>query len=182
MNTIISRINELPGKSIIFISGFGGSGKSTLAMQLGDKLDIPVISIDDFYLDMEDYHHWSCFDYEKLISTVIKPFKRNKFIKYNAYNWEDPTTPLLIKVPLSKTVIIEGVGIFSDNLIKYASLSIWIDCSLEESIRRGKNRDNNIYKVDNDYLWDGIWKRNDTECFNEYNPLYKADIIYTCNK
>lgn len=182
VDQVISQVKNLPDKSIIFISGFGGSGKSTLAKQINGELNIPIISIDDFYIDKKDYHYWSCFNYKELITKVIVPFKQNEIIKYNAYNWGNPNISKVINISISEKLIIEGVGLFSEELLKYSDLSIWIDCTLEESIKRGKNRDNNTYKVDNDDLWDGIWKHNDVECFRAYEPLSKADIIFICDE
>ncbi len=49
LNTIIEKIHTLPKPIIIGISGFGGSGKSTCALELGKKLQAPLIGVDSFF-------------------------------------------------------------------------------------------------------------------------------------
>lgn len=179
---ITDQINKLPKKSIIVISGFGGSGKSTLAKSIGKELLIPVISIDDFYREMEDYHYWSCYDYDRFLSDVINPFKKNLIQKYKAYNWQDPSIPLTKILLQSNYLIIEGVGLFNPKILNKTSFSIWVDCPIEEASIRGKSRDKHIYGVSSDTLWNGIWKTNDLECFKRFSPFQKADFIYPCKR
>jgi hypothetical protein len=57
---------------------------------------------------------------------------------------------------------------------------IWIDCPIEEAIKRGKQRDLALNITSHDQYWDGIWRRNDEEYWTIYKPKEIAnDIIKT---
>ena len=74
-------------------------------------------------------------------------------------------------------LIIEGVGLFRPNLLKYFTLKMWIDVPLDVASSRGKKRDRDEYHNPNDACWDGIWKDNDIEYFEKCKPKELADII-----
>ncbi|TSC61399.1 MAG: hypothetical protein Athens041674_789 [Parcubacteria group bacterium Athens0416_74] len=81
------------------------------------------------------------------------------------------------EVPSTNTLIIEGVGLFRPELMKYFAYTIWVDCPLEEAVARGKKRDKDEHHNPQDELWDGIWKKNDIEYFDTYKPNEIADVI-----
>lgn len=175
---LITEIKRIPKQSIILISGFGGSGKSTLAREIEEKISSNIVSIDDFYRDLNEYSYWNCFDYESLIREVIIPFKNGQKIEYNSYNWEAPNEPINKTLDVKEYLIIEGVGLFNENILQNSDYKVWVDTSIEDAVKCGKDRDNNVYGVNNDLLWEGIWKRNDLECYSKYKPIEKADYIY----
>jgi uridine kinase len=171
---------KLEKGSIIMISGFGGSGKSTLSEQINQTLQGIVITVDDFYTEQESYHQWDNYDFDKLIQDVILPYIKGEDLKYQAYNWGNQEEELLREYTHKEYLIIEGVGLFKEDILQYGDYSIWIDCDIETAVSSGKKRDKELYHVDFDYMWDTIWKQNDLECFDLTKPLLKADYIFPC--
>ncbi|MBT3634772.1 MAG: hypothetical protein HN729_08920 [Candidatus Marinimicrobia bacterium] len=180
---LISTIKMLKVPAIIAVSGFGGAGKSTFTKALSNEVDLPIIGVDSFFrgFDIKNYSKWECFDFARLEKDICLPFlKGNKQIKYRDFDWVNNSTGNMKKFSHSGIIIIEGVGLFRPELINYFSYMIWIDCPIEEAIKRGKQRDLALNITSHDQYWDGIWRRNDEEYWTIYKPKEIAnDIIKT---
>ncbi|MBE9101621.1 uridine kinase family protein [Vacuolonema iberomarrocanum] len=167
-------------KGILGISGFGGSGKSTLAHKIAEFTDAPVIGIDSFFkhTDFGNCNNWDCVDFLRLKTEIIAPFRNGiSPIKFREFDWENNSVGKLNEISHKGLIIIEGVGLFGSLIQSSITKSIWIDCPIEIAIARGKERDKSQYGVDNDVLWEGVWKQNDLESFEKYHPMEVANII-----
>src|SRR3989344_2069027 len=177
---IFEKIKSLPTPSIVAVSGFGGSGKSTYSNLLGAALGAPVVSVDSFAKDRLDsgQHRWESMDFKRLESEVLVPFIEGQNpIRHGHYDWAVNGIIKAMDVSHSGQIIVEGVGLFRLGLLKYFSYKIWMGVPLEEVTTRGKKRDREIYNNPHDEKWDGIWKQNDLEYFETYQPQEQADLI-----
>ena len=177
---IVEKIKSLPNPAIIAISGFGGSGKSTLANQFAEILHAPVVCVDQFGIDrtIESYTHWKGMDFERLEKEILVPFYSGETpVRYG--HWDHAANAIVkaVDVQHSGLLIIEGVGLFRPELAKYLTYKIWVDVPQEVANARGKKRDREVHKNPQDAKWDGPWKRNDEEYFNEYKPKEMADLV-----
>ena len=163
----------------IAVSGFRGAVKSGFAAALGHRIVAPVVGIDAFIIDrtMSVYTRWELIDFDRLAQEVLHPFMQGKAVEYGHFNWATNKVGSERKLPRTPRMIVEGVGLFRPSLLKYFSLLVWVDCPLDEAIRRGKKRDREEYNTPHDDTWDGIWRENDVECFNEYRPKEIAHFI-----
>ena len=180
---IVNSISMLKNPAIIGISGFGGSGKSTFAKVLASQLKVNCIGIDSFFKskDTSEYQLWNIFDFKRLEEEVLKPYlSRECKISYGEFNWEENKVLKKSTIITNGLLIIEGVGIFRPEINNYFSYSIWIDCPIDIAIERGKKRDKEEYGINQDNNWDGIWKRNDLQCFDKFSPKIKSDCIVNC--
>ena len=117
-------------------------------------------------------------DFDRLEREVLIPFSTGmKRINYGGYHWGENKITETKSVEHGGLIIIEGVGLFRPELLKYFSYKIWVDCPQEIAIVRGKRRDREVHKNPQDEKWDGTWKRNDEEYFNTYKPKEIADLI-----
>ena len=179
---MMNSISTLGNPAIIGISGFGGSGKSTFAKKLTSNLKATCVGIDSFFKsnDSSEYQFWDIFDFKRLEKEVLKPYlSGNSKIFFGEFNWEENKV-LNKSTIINELLIIEGVGIFRPELMKYFSYSIWIDCPIDKAIEKGKERDKKEYGINQDYNWNGIWKRNDLQCFKEFSPKSNVDCIISC--
>jgi uridine kinase len=178
---LITKIQTLKTPAIIAISGFGGSGKSLLAKSLGLAIDAPVVGIDSFMKEGAfdtDYNLWEIMDFSRLEKEVLKPFINNESqIKYGHFDPKSNTISESREITNNGRLIVEGVGLLRPELLDYFTYKIWIDCPLDVAISRGKKRDRDDYGSPMDELWDGIWKKNDQQCYEEFKPMEKADYI-----
>lgn len=177
---IVEKIKNLPKPAIVAISGFGGAGKSTTAEMLGKMLDASVVGVDSFATDRLDINHslWGSVDFKRLEQEVFIPFVEGQnLITYGHYDWNVNGIGKTMSVNHNGLLIVEGIGLFRPELLKYFSYKIWIDTPMDEAIRRGKKRDREVHKNPQDEKWDGVWKRNDTEYFETYKPKEQADVV-----
>lgn len=178
---IIQRIKELPVPKIIAVSGFGGSGKTTYAELLGEVLMAPVVGVDSFQQeDMFDseYRLWEVMDFLRLEKEVLEPFTNGATtITYHHYDSTYDNASEEKTFTHKGTLVVEGVGLLRPELLKYFSLSIWLDCPLDVATARGKKRDREVHKNPHDEEWDGIWYQNELQCLEAFRPGEVADII-----
>lgn len=181
---IIDKIESLNTPAIIAVSGFGGSGKTTFANMLGNAVYAPVIGVDSFYKDktLSGYSVWEVIDFERLENEVLKPYTTGKNpIHYGHFDWGRNSVVEMREVHHEGCIIIEGVGLFRPNLLKYFAYTIWVDCPIEEAIERGKRRDREEYKNPQDEFWEGIWKKNDLEYLQAFKPKEMANsVVVNC--
>jgi uridine kinase len=177
---VIEKIKQLLAPAIVAISGFAGSGKSTAAHMWGDLLRAPVVCIDHFGIDriIENYTYWNGMAFGRLEKEVLIPFLQgeNPVIYGHGTNY----VVKAVEVSHNGLLIIEGVGLFRLELLKYFAYKIWIDCPQEIARERGKKRDQerrgNQRDPEWDAKWNGPWKRNDEEYFSTYKPKEQADV------
>ncbi len=177
---LIKKINALSRPAIIAVSGFGGAGKSTFAEALGAAISAPVIGVDSFATDRLDINHslWGSVNFARLEQEVFIPFAEGQnLVTYGHYDWNVNGIGNTVDVQHSGILIVEGIGLFRPELLKYFSYKIWIDTPMDEAIRRGKKRDREVHQNPQDEKWDGVWKRNDLEYFETFKPREIADLI-----
>ncbi|MBT4384133.1 hypothetical protein HOD30_00100 [Candidatus Peregrinibacteria bacterium] len=185
LDSIAGSINTLDKPIIIGISGFGGSGKSTVAIKLGKKLNAPVVGIDSFSKSNvhEAYELWKVMDYSRLEKEVLTPFTLGEQeIAYNEFDWEKNSIGKERSFKNRGVLIVEGVGLLRPELMQYFSYTIWVDCPIEEATERGKKRDREEYNCPQDEYWEGIWQKNDLQCFEKFSPKVNADYILDNSK
>jgi uridine kinase len=177
---LVNTLDLLKAPAIIAVSGFGGAGKTTFANNLSAKMNIPLVSVDSFFRGFEiiEYSKWECIDFSRLEKEVCLPFLNgNQIIVYREFDWIINSIGQYKEISNSGKIIIEGIGLFRPELINYFSYMIWIDCSLNEAIKRGKLRDQKLNISSHDEYWDGIWKRNDEEYWKDFKPKEIANTI-----
>jgi uridine kinase len=174
---VVKKVEALPKPKIIAISGFGGSGKSTFANKLGMTIGAPVVGVDSFQQDGAfdtTYKLWEIMDFSRLEKEVLRPFlSKENTIRYSHFDVSSKSISKTIEIANGGQLIVEGVGLFRPELLKYFSYKIWIDSPTEEAIARGKKRDGG----DTDKLWDGIWRDNDLQYNETFKPREVADVL-----
>lgn len=182
IQNILAKVNRLnKTKFVIGIDGAGGAGKSTLANELIEKLPgTIIIHMDDFYkqkvlrkLSNSTEEIGAYFDWKRLESQVLVPFKNNEEIIYQKYDWQSDSIlpdPYVVK---ESNLIIEGVYSTRLELAGYYDLKIWIDCPYETRLQRGIERDGREMKV----YWQNVWQKQEDEYIATHNAFSNADFI-----
>jgi uridine kinase len=117
-------------------------------------------------------------DFDRLEREVLIPFAdKQDIIRYGHFDAKTESISETIEIQNAGILIIEGVGLFRPELMKYFTFKIWMDCPIEEAIARGKKRDREEYGNPQDELWEGIWRENDMQYYETYKPKEAADVI-----
>ncbi|MGB3532165.1 MAG: hypothetical protein WBA13_01465 [Microcoleaceae cyanobacterium] len=178
---LLEKVTSLPNHSIIGISGFGGSGKSTLANTLSNQLNCDQICTDSFMTDVSNHQLscWNNIDYTRLIDEIIIPFNHKyKTLTYSHFDSNINAISEKITIKTVNNLMIEGVGLFHPDIMKYLTFALWVECPLQTAIARGKQRDRFVHHNPKDQLWDGVWKNNDLEFFEKFSPDKNASFIF----
>ena len=166
---------------VVGISGYGGSGKSTLARELVAALPDAVRLRGDDFLDPVRSHlrstDWDGVDRERLVSTVLEPFRAGLPGEFRRYDWSAGALAEPEPVPRAAVLVVDLIGLFHPEALPALDLAIWCDVDLETATRRGMARDARFGRT-HDSLWRDVWVPNERgfdECFR---PREHAAALY----
>ena len=155
---------------IVTIDGPAGSGKTTLAKELAGYLgDARVVHLDELY------EGWSkALDdilYQRIHSWIITPIRNGLPAKHLSYNWTNDNYSNWTEIPITRVLIIEGVGSGHTSLRPYVSQSVWIEADEELLLDRVVQRDGEI--VRDEML---IWKAKERAYFEVHQVKKSANF------
>lgn len=159
----------------IGIDGHGGSGKSTLATMLANNLNAELIHTDDFA------SHDTPFEWhDALVNSVFKPIISGaKFLNYECSKWwiDHHPEPVQQK-PVTKIMIIEGVGALRKEFRQYLSLGIYVDTPDDICLTRGLERDKDQGETPEKlaHMWQQ-WITAENEYLQSHRPKAYADLV-----
>jgi uridine kinase len=159
------RQTALPTR-IIAIDGCGGAGKSTLAAELGRGLPAPIVHTDDF-ASWESPLDWS----GRFTREVLEPAAHGDVVRFQRYDWNEQHLGDWIELEPAAELIIEGVGSSRLAFAGYVDLSIWVETSRAERLRRGLERDGNAMAAH----W-ARWMAAEDAYVAAENPAGRADL------
>ncbi|WP_393968629.1 MULTISPECIES: uridine kinase family protein [Enterococcus] len=158
---IEEKIKKLKTPSVVGIDGSYASGKTNFTVQLATHLrkngyDIQVIHYDDFHKplpsitwsqeknsEVDAFYH--AFNSQKLLDELLIPLKQegvlNKTIK--GLDWVSATyaNDRMITIGERTIVLLEGSLLFREKLLSFIDYKIFLEVSMEEVMRRGRERD-----------------------------------------
>lgn len=188
---------------LVAISGKDGSGKTMMAGFLADFLssktnrEIIRISIDDFmnsravrYTPAESAGR-GCYEYtfnfDGFINNVLKPLQKDGSREYRSKIFDHATDSEALssikKATKDAIVIIDGVFLYKQGLVKYWDLKVLLDTDDETVIERGARRDAarlGSYEIARQKYIDR-YIASQTIYYNEESPQERADIIIDNN-
>lgn len=140
---------------VIGIDGYGASGKTTLAANIQKKLpEIHVVHMDDFDLatngklvgDPLTKPIGADTDWRRVEKEVLLPLSKDQTARYARQEWGSRKHSEWCTITPGGIVIVEGVFVIRNELFSYYDLTIWLDCSREERLSRGLQRDGEAAK------------------------------------
>ncbi|WP_375389493.1 AAA family ATPase [uncultured Amnibacterium sp.] len=156
-----SALQALPsGRRLVAIDGVDGSGKTVLAAELAAALRDAGRSVVEVHVD--DFHHlrarryargrlspegfWlDSYDYVALERDVLRPLRADGpgFYRWGATDLDRDVRLDLVPVeaPGDAIVLVEGIFLHRNELVRWWDYSLYIDVPFEESARRMAVRD-----------------------------------------
>ncbi|MBO0480865.1 hypothetical protein [Candidatus Enterococcus courvalinii] len=160
-DVIEKEIQKLKKPNVIGIDGSYASGKTNFTTQLAIYLkkngyDVQVIHYDSFHKplplikgsgekDSEVDAFYHAFNSQKLLNELLIPLKQEGVLRktIKGLDWGSATyvDDLLINIGEHTIVLLEGALLFRKKLLPFIDYKIFLEVSLEEVMRRGRERD-----------------------------------------
>jgi uridine kinase len=171
---------------LVIVSGFGGSGKTTLTERLVEHYgDATKVQLDNFLVDRgRGPGTDGGYDWQRFLE-VVRAASEGRPLRYQWYDWDkDALSAGYIDEPSRPLVIVEGVRLVRPELSEFASLTVWIDCSIEDGMARGITRDkrNKSWKTgefeEHVRAWREVWAPKDAAFDEAFEPRSRANFLY----
>ena len=153
--TVVDRRRRLGRTTIVGISGIDCAGKSTLARRLAADLreageTVVLVGGDDFNRPRSERSTYPAedrdygFAYGELIQQVLEPARAGKHVatRLRVKDWErDAWDERVFVVEPGAIVIVEGVFLFTPELLPLLDLKVWLEISFDDALARALERD-----------------------------------------
>jgi uridine kinase len=153
--------------TIVAVDGPAGSGKTTLADALAQRLDAPVVHMDDLYPGWDGLAEGSA----RLAEQVLMPLAAGRPARYRRYDWDRGEYAEWIDVPAAPFLIIEGCGAGSRPGAAAVAFLIWMDARHDLRMTRGVARDGESFRPH----WER-WARQEDALFAAERTRDRADV------
>lgn len=130
------------GRLVVAVDGPCASGKTTFAQGLGEEFGGAVIHMDDFFLRAEQRtparlaEVGGGVDRERFSEEVLKPLMRKEEFSYRPYSCRDGLLGDPIPIPARGLILVEGSYSLHPEFGRYYDLSLFLDVSSEEQLKR----------------------------------------------
>ncbi len=166
---------------MIGIDGYGASGKTTLAANVQAKMpEIHVVHMDDFDLatngkllgDPLTKPIGADTDWRRVEEEVLLPLSKDIPARYSRREWGTGKHIEWCNITPGGIVLIEGVFATRNELFSYYDLTVWLDCSREQRLLRGLQRDGEAARD----KWLKDWIPMEDRYVSAHSPQTKAAI------
>ena len=126
---------------VVAIDGRSGSGKTSLTVALRDRLQAPVVSLEDLYGGWDGLER----GIDLLVSAVLEPIAAGRAARVPRYDWvaSEWVEPTLLEPP--DVLIVEGVGAGARRAASFHSLLVWLEVPASVRKRRALDRDGETF-------------------------------------
>lgn len=137
---------------ILAIDGMCGSGKTTLAEYLSSIFDSAIIHMDNFFLPFERktkerlWEPGGNIDYERFTEIALPALGKREPFSYMAYNCQTAAYDRKMEIPSCTLIIVEGSYSLHERFGHYYDLSLFLNVSSQEQLRRLEARCQNEAK------------------------------------
>jgi uridine kinase len=130
-------VPQAGGTRVVAIDGRSGAGKTSLAAALGDRLQAPVVSLEDLYGGWDGLER----GIDLLVSAVLEPLAAGRAARVPRYDWiaRAWAEPTAIEPP--PILIVEGVGAGARRAAAFESVLVWLEVPAPVRKKRALDRD-----------------------------------------
>ncbi|EIV91280.1 dephospho-CoA kinase [Frankia sp. QA3] len=154
---------------VLAVDGRSGAGKTTLAQAVAERLDAPVVRMDDLY----DGWDGLAAGIDQLVARILRPLARGERARWRRYDWHqrryssdqtlDPATAILV---------VEGVGAGARAAAPLLSGLVCVAAPVAVRRRRALARDGDTFAPH----WER-WARHEDRYFAAEDVAGRADIL-----
>ncbi|WP_261558259.1 dephospho-CoA kinase [Frankia tisae] len=154
---------------VLAVDGRSGAGKTTLAQAVAERLDAPVVQMDDLY----DGWDGLAAGIDQLVARILRPLARGEQPCWRSYDWHrrcygaDRTLD-----PATATIVVEGVGAGAQAGAPLLSGLVCVAAPVQVRRRRALARDGDTFAPH----WER-WARHEDRYFAAEDVAGRADIL-----
>ncbi len=150
------------------IDGPAASGKTTASRRIAGALGAHLFHIDQM---LEGWGGLARL-WPRLLDEVLLPIREGKPGVFRAWDWERQCLGQWSEVPVTKFLVIEGVGTGHQEVDEYASFKIWVEAPQDLRLKRGLERDG----PQTAELWKA-WIPEEVELHKAQNTRARCNVI-----
>lgn len=126
-----------PRPTVVTFDGPAGSGKSSLARLVADRLDAPVVHLDDLLPGWDGLPAAPAL----LTTQVLVPLARGERAAFRRFDWHAGEFAELVPVQAADFLVVEGVASSVGVARAYADVRVWLEAAHDVRMQRGLARD-----------------------------------------
>lgn len=157
---------------VIALDGPSGAGKTTLArgveLALGPTAPVAVVHMDHLYPGWDGLAEGPGL----LTTQVLEPLARGERAEYRLWSWVRDEWAGTREVPPCRYLVVEGCGSSVQPAGAYAAVSVFVDADVALRLRRGIDRDGEVYRPQ----WQR-WADQETALFTADATRERADLV-----
>lgn len=155
--------------TVVGIDGPSGSGKTMLAALVAERLEVPVLHMDDIYPGWDGLAD----AVPLLVSQVLRPLSRGRRASYRHWDWARGRWGEHVEpVPAGAAYVLEGVGSTVRPAGDYIAVKVWVEADPDVRFARGMARDGEAYRPH----WQR-WARQEEALFAADGTRARADLV-----
>ncbi|MCM3923734.1 (d)CMP kinase [Frankia sp. AiPs1] len=154
---------------VLAVDGRSGAGKSTLAQAIAERLDAPVVRMDDLY----DGWDGLAAGVDQLVARILRPLARGERACWRRYDWHQGRYGSRQTLePATAVLVVEGVGAGARAAAPLLSGLVCVAAPLPVRRRRALARDGDTFAAH----WDR-WARHEDRYFADEDVAGRADLL-----
>jgi uridine kinase len=153
---------------VLAIDGRSGSGKTSLAGRLAERLDAPMVQLEQLYPGWDGLQA----GIDLLVEAVLVPLSSGRVAQVPRYDWLVGrfVEPWPLEHP--RVLIVEGVGAGARAAAAFASVVVWLELSADVREQRALARDGDVFRPH----W-GRWAAQEDALLAREQTRARADLV-----
>ena len=156
------------GQRWIALDGLGAAGKTTVACDLADRLDLSVVSVDDFTRPGAVGR-----ERDRFRAQVWEPLCAGRDARYQRHHWTSPEPTEWVDLPADRAVLVEGLGVSEPGAGMRWDRLVWVSAPPSRRAQRAADRDAGRFGC-----WSQTWRPIEQEWFDRAQPWRGADLVW----
>ena len=153
---------------VVAVDGRSGSGKTLLGTAVADRLDCPVVHLDELYPGWDGLAAGVA-----LVTTqVLEPLARGERAAYRRWDWMRSRPGRTLVVGPTPTLVLEGCGALVPPADDFAAVRVWVEAAPAARRARALSRDGETYAPH----WER-WAAQEDAVYRTSRPWDRADLV-----
>ncbi len=153
---------------VVAVDGRSGSGKTLLGTAVADRLDCPVVHLDELYPGWDGL----AAGVAHVTSQVLEPLASGERAAYRRWDWMRSRPGRTVPVGPTAMLVLEGCGALVPPADAFAAVRVWVEASMAVRRARALSRDGETYAPH----WER-WAAQEDAVYRTSRPRASADLV-----